>query len=108
MRTSTLDICLLAVIEQKDSYGYDLVETLKAEGLPVGNERTVYPLLGKLELDGLLESYLKASHEGPARKYYRISEAGREALRMRARRTFGIHDASRHIVTSRIDLGELS
>lgn len=102
--TSALDICALAMIEASDSYGYELVEALEREGLALASERTVYPLLARLERDGLLESYLRESRAGPARKYYRITGAGSEELRQRALWTFGVYDATRRIVTSRVDL----
>lgn len=102
--TATLDICLLAMIEVRDSYGYELIQQLKDEGFPVANDRSVYPLLGKLAADGLLETYLQSSSGGPARKYYRISDKGRSALRVRARRSFDLNDVARRIVTARVDI----
>ncbi|WP_053057783.1 PadR family transcriptional regulator [Rubrobacter aplysinae] len=100
----TLDICLLAMIEEKDCYGYEMISTLRDKGFPLANERSVYPLLGRLELDGLIEGYLQASNDGPARKYYRIQPEGCTRLRERARRTFEIYELAREIVTERVDL----
>lgn len=75
-----LDICLLAIIEEEASYGYEMVNKLKDRGLTLASEGSIYPLLSRLQRQGMIESYLVQSSEGPARKYYRISAPGRAAL----------------------------
>lgn len=105
MAKATLDVCLLALIEAEESYGLQLIRNLKAEGYPLVNDRSVYPLLGRMEAEGLLQSRLLPSRDGPARRYYRISSAGRRALRDRARRSFRTFDAARRIISARVDLG---
>lgn len=75
-----LDMCLLAVISEEPSYGYEMVRKLSGRGLDLVSEGTVYPLLSRLQRQGLIEGYLVESSEGPARKYYRIADLGREAL----------------------------
>ncbi len=101
---STLDICLLALIEEEDRYGYEMIKLLQAEGVPLVNERSVYPLLGRLEVGGLIEGYLRASSDGPARKYYRMLPEGRKSLRAWARWSFDMYEVARQVVTERIDL----
>jgi PadR family transcriptional regulator PadR len=77
-----LDLCLLAVIENGPAYGYEMTRRLSAGGLSIVGEGSIYPLLGRLERDGLVETYRAASDDGgPPRKYYRASIRGREALR---------------------------
>lgn len=73
-------IVVLAVLSQLDTarYGYSLIQRLAERGLDV-EEGTLYPLLRRLEQQGLLESEWELSEARP-RKYYRISPAGREAL----------------------------
>jgi PadR family transcriptional regulator PadR len=75
-----LDLCLLAVMEDGPAYGYEMTKRLRARGLSVVGEGSIYPLLGRLERDGLVETYRAASDGGPPRKYYRPSSAGRAAL----------------------------
>lgn len=75
-----LDMCLLAVISEEPSYGYELMKKLSERGLELGSEGTIYPVLSRLQKNGLAEGYLVASPEGPARKYYRISGKGSRVL----------------------------
>ena len=76
----TLDLCLLAVIEEGPAYGYEMTKRLRARGLATVGEGSIYPLLGRLEREGLVETYRAASNGGPPRKYYRPSPEGRRAL----------------------------
>jgi PadR family transcriptional regulator PadR len=75
-----LDLCLLAVIADEPAYGYEMTKRLRARGLSIVGEGSVYPLLGRLERDGFVETYRAASNGGPPRKYYRASAAGQRAL----------------------------
>ena len=75
-----LDLCLLAVIAEAPAYGYEMTTRLRERGLSIVGEGSIYPLLGRLERDGFVETYRAASNGGPPRKYYRPSEAGRRAL----------------------------
>ena len=75
-----LDLCLLAVMEEGPAYGYEMTKRLRARGLSIVGEGSIYPLLGRLEREGLVETYREASDGGPPRKYYRPSAAGRRAL----------------------------
>jgi PadR family transcriptional regulator PadR len=75
-----LDLCLLAVIEEDPAYGYEMTKRLRARGLSIVGEGSIYPLLGRLEREGLVETYRAPSNGGPPRKYYRASEKGQRAL----------------------------
>jgi PadR family transcriptional regulator PadR len=75
-----LDVCLLAVIDEEPAYGYEMTKRLRDRGLAIVGEGSIYPLLGRLERDGLVETYRAASDGGPPRKYYRPSPSGRQAL----------------------------
>ena len=76
-----LDLCVLAVMADGPVYGYELTKRLRTRGLSTVSEGSVYPLLARLEREGLVETYREASNGGPPRKYYRPSSAGRRALR---------------------------
>ena len=75
-----LDLCLLAVIEEGPAYGYEMTKRLRARGLAIVGEGSIYPLLGRLERDGLVDTYREASNGGPPRKYYRLSALGAREL----------------------------
>lgn len=71
-----LELCVLALLEQKDCYGYELVNEISKS--IVISEGTIYPLLNRLRKDGYVDTYLKESPEGPPRKYYRLTAAGEQ------------------------------
>lgn len=75
-----LSLVLLQLLAERESYGYEVVQRLHEAGLTEVLEGTVYPALARLEREGRLESRLVASTAGPARKYYRPTPDGYEAL----------------------------
>jgi PadR family transcriptional regulator PadR len=75
-----LDLCLLAVMAEGPAYGYEMTKRLRARGLSIVGEGSIYPLLGRLERDGLVETRRAASNGGPPRKYYSLSAEGERAL----------------------------
>ncbi|MFO7299891.1 MAG: PadR family transcriptional regulator [Actinomycetes bacterium] len=75
-----LDMCLMAVIREEPSYGYEMASKLTERGLGLASEGSIYPILSRLQRSGLIEGYLVQSSEGPARKYYRITDKGRKSL----------------------------
>ncbi len=80
VRKGVLELCILNALERGECYGYDLVKLLAdVPGLDV-SEGTIYPLLSRLRLHGLVSTRLEESPEGPARKYYALTRAGRTAL----------------------------
>jgi PadR family transcriptional regulator PadR len=77
LRRGVIVLAILARLEE-ERYGYALREELLSQGLEVP-EGTLYPLLRRLETQGLLESRWQTG-EGRPRRYYRTSSQGREAL----------------------------
>jgi len=75
-----LDMCLLSIIDEEASYGYEMVNKLRERGLDLASEGSIYPLLSRLQKQGMIDGYLVQSSEGPARKYYRMSDRGRRTL----------------------------
>ncbi|HEX2118821.1 MAG TPA: PadR family transcriptional regulator [Acidimicrobiales bacterium] len=73
-----LDLAVLAVVQDEDGYGYDIVRRLRAAGLDDVGDASVYGTLRRLYQAGALTSYVVASEEGPHRKYYGATPAGRE------------------------------
>lgn len=82
---------VLHLLAVRESYGYELVTRLQDVGLTDLTTGTVYPVLGRLEREGLLTSRLAPSTSGPARKYYRPTDTGTQAL---ADAVVGWHDLS--------------
>src|ERR1700759_4892049 len=75
-----LDLCLLKVMDDQPAYGYEMTKRLKARGPSIVGEASIYPLLGRLERDGLVDTHRAASDGGPPRKYYQLSREGQPAL----------------------------
>ena len=75
-KKGVLELCVLALLARRDFYGYELVHRI-AENIEIA-EGTIYPLLRRLTQEGLFTTYLRESAEGPPRKYYRLTEKGRE------------------------------
>lgn len=80
MLKGTLEGCILAIIARRETYGYEIAETLGGYGFGRIAEGTIYPLLLRLEKNGLVLTEYRASELGPRRKYYSLSEAGRKEL----------------------------
>ena len=75
-----LSLLLLQLLAERESYGYEVVQRLHVIGLADVLEGTVYPALARLEREGRVCSRLVSSNAGPARKYYRPTPAGYQAL----------------------------
>ncbi|APH15985.1 transcriptional regulator PadR-like family protein [Clostridium sporogenes] len=76
----TLEGCILKIINDKETYGYEIAENLRLYGFKNISEGTIYPLLIRLEKNNFLNSTKKTSLYGPKRKYYTLSEKGVEEL----------------------------
>jgi len=74
LKKGALELCVLALLSQHDSYAYEIASRL-AEAIGMG-EGTIYPLMRRLQNDGLVDTYLVESPAGPPRKYYRLTQAG--------------------------------
>lgn len=77
-RKGVIEMCILSLISRKDMYGYEIVQRI-AIYMSI-NEGTVYPILRRLTQDHYFETYLRESTEGPARKYYHMTVAGKQYL----------------------------
>ena len=76
-----LDLAVLAVVDDEDGYGYDVVRRLRAGGLDDVGDASVYGTLRRLYAAGALTSYVVPSESGPHRKYYGITPSGRSQLK---------------------------
>ncbi|AJI15881.1 MULTISPECIES: PadR family transcriptional regulator [Bacillus] len=80
MLKGILDGCILAIIQEGEIYGYELTEKLHSYGFHSFSEGTIYPLLLRMQKEGLVTSVLRESTAGPKRKYYQLSELGEKEL----------------------------
>lgn len=77
-KKGVLEICVLALLDKQDRYGYELVQKI-SDQIAI-SEGSVYPLLRRLTKEGYFTTYLQESSEGPSRKYYKLTDAGRKHL----------------------------
>ena len=79
-KKGVLELLVLVMVEKEDMYGYQLVEAVSK--IVDVNEGTIYPILKRLTNEGLFETYLEESSEGPVRKYYHITVVGKEKKKL--------------------------
>ncbi|MBB6019859.1 PadR family transcriptional regulator PadR [Paenibacillus sp. JGP012] len=77
-KKGVLELCVLVLIHRQDRYGYELAQAV-SKHIEVA-EGALYPLLRRLVNEGYCTTYLQESSEGPPRKYYRLSDKGREYM----------------------------
>ena len=73
-KKGVLELCVLALLAEKNYYGYELVNEI-SKNIAI-SEGTIYPLLRRLKNDGYVTTYLEESQEGPPRKYYTLTDEG--------------------------------
>lgn len=79
MRKGMLEYCIMLLLRRQPCYANDIIQRLHELEMIV-MEGTLYPLLSRLKRDGLLSYEWRESTQGPPRKYYILTEEGREAL----------------------------
>lgn len=77
-KKGVLEICVLALLDKQDRYGYELVQKI-SDQIAI-SEGSVYPLLRRLKKEEYFTTYLQESAEGPSRKYYTLTDNGRGYL----------------------------
>ena len=78
IKRGLLDLCALAAIKDKDSYGYLMIKEMKPY-IDI-SESTLYPILRRLEESGQISVYSE-EHNGRLRKYYHVTDQGKERLK---------------------------
>ena len=76
-----LSLCVLSVVAEGETYGYAVAQRLQSAGLGTVKGGTLYPVLARLEQDGLLTSSWRQGDGGPGRKFFAVTPAGLAALR---------------------------
>ena len=83
LKKDLIALCLLHLLDGKDQYGYELLHILH-EGFPDTQESAIYALLREMCRNELIQWYKGDISGGPVRKYYRLTEEGRERLEQMA------------------------
>ena len=78
LKKGVLELCVLTLLAQNDSYGYQITTRL-AETIGIA-DGTVYPLLRRMQKEELVDTYLTDSDAGPPRRYFKLTKAGHRAL----------------------------
>ena len=78
LKKGVLEMCVLTRLARGDSYGYEIFSRLLAQ-IGMG-EGTIYPLMRRMQADGLVSTYLVESASGPPRKYYRLTAEGKRTF----------------------------
>ena len=79
LKKGVLEMCVLALLSKGDNYAYDIASRM-AEAVGMG-EGTIYPLMRRMQNDGLVTTYLVESASGPPRKYYKLTRTGANVLK---------------------------
>lgn len=79
LRKGVVESCVLGLLSREPMYGWQLSETLIVHGM-IASIGTLYPMLSRLRVQGLVSTYEEASDAGPVRKYYRLTAAGTQQL----------------------------
>lgn len=82
-KKGVIELCILSSLIKNDMYGYELSTYISKE-IDI-SDGTVYPILRKLKSDGFVTTYLSENSGGPPRKYYSITESGKDKYRVEAR-----------------------
>ena len=82
IRKGVIEFLALAVLEREETYGYALLKGLNAGQALQFTESSLYLALGRLAKAGLVESSKRPSPDGPARRYYTLTDDGRAHLQM--------------------------
>ena len=77
IESSLLDACALAILSRGDTYGYEITQQMKS-AIDI-SESTLYPVLRRLQKEGLCRTY-DQPHQGRNRRYYRITDKSQEKL----------------------------
>ncbi|MGY1702220.1 PadR family transcriptional regulator [Geodermatophilus sp. SYSU D00766] len=80
---AALPLVVLAVVAEEETYGYAIAQRLQAAGLGAVKGGTLYPVLNRLEQDGLVTSSWREGAGGPGRKFFTITPHGRASLSAR-------------------------
>jgi PadR family transcriptional regulator PadR len=77
LKKGILEMCILFQLTNSEMYGYEIMKIIK-DVFPDVYDGSIYAILRRLNADGYTETYMRESSGGPPRKYYRITDSGKE------------------------------
>lgn len=80
MLKGMLEGCILKIIQQKETYAYEISKELETYGFGNISEGTIYPIILRLQKNEMITAVIRDSNSGPKRKYYSLSPKGEETL----------------------------
>jgi PadR family transcriptional regulator PadR len=80
LRKGLLEVVILNLLRHGQCHGYEMVQILKQNDGLMMREGNIYPILARLQTDGLVASHSEASQDGPPRKYFELTELGEKTL----------------------------
>lgn len=81
MLKGLLEGCILEIINKQETYAYEISNKLNAYGFGEISEGTIYPIILRLQKGEMIRATLRESNSGPKRKYYSLTEKGKERLK---------------------------
>ncbi|WP_110930319.1 PadR family transcriptional regulator [Paenibacillus bouchesdurhonensis] len=101
MLKGILEGCILALMEDKEIYGYELSTLLEQSGLTFVSEGSIYPLLLRMQKEEMIHGELRQDgvSGGPPRKYYRLTDKGAETLRQFRKSWHGLRQSVDHVLS---------
>ncbi len=78
LKKGLLDVCVLVALKERNSYGYQIIKDVSP--IVEISESTLYPILKRLEAGGFVTTY-SMEHNSRLRKYYRLTDQGRQRIR---------------------------
>jgi PadR family transcriptional regulator PadR len=96
LKKGVLEMCVLALLSKGDNYAYEIASRM-ADAVGMG-EGTIYPLMRRMQNDGLVTTYLQESGSGPPRKYYKITKSGALTLKTQVAEWITFEEAVRKIL----------
>lgn len=77
-KKGVIELLVLSLLNKRNCYGYEISDYL-SKHIDI-SDGTVYPILRKLKSDGMLTTYLQEESGGPPRKYYKLTDLGKESF----------------------------
>lgn len=101
MLKGILEGCILALMEHKEVYGYELTALLEQSGLSFVSEGSIYPLLLRIQKEELILGELRkdGASGGPPRKYYRLTNKGQDTLQQFRMSWEGLRQSVDHVLS---------
>jgi PadR family transcriptional regulator len=104
---ASLQPLLLSLLDQGEAYGYQILQRIKyvSGGTIEWTAGTIYPVLHRMETDGLIQATWRPSESGPRRKYYRLTGKGRRALDTEKQSWIDVHLVLERLWEGKVSFG---